>query len=86
MLWMVEPRIDLPDEIQEDDEGPRKVVLEESDATEVRRRNWIKGDVELGGEAEEVHDGADVRPVDSKCGSKGEFVDAVAIEFPAKHS
>jgi hypothetical protein len=78
------PRVDLPGEVEEDEEGPSEVVLEEGGDDEVGAADGPEGDVELGGETEEVHYGADVGAVDAEGGAEGEFVDGVAVEFPGR--
>lgn len=76
------PRVDLPGEVEEDEEGAREVVLEKGGDDEVGAADGPERDVELGREAEEVHHGADVGTVDAEGGAEGEFVDGVAVEFP----
>jgi len=49
MLRNYEPRINLPDGVQKNDEGPCKIGLEEVDSVEIRPADRPKGDVELGG-------------------------------------
>jgi hypothetical protein len=49
MLWNHEPRINLPDSVQKNYEGPCKIVLEEGDNAEIGPANGPKGDVELSG-------------------------------------
>ena len=49
MLRNHEPRISLPDSIQEKDEGACKIVLEEDGRVKIWPADGPKGDVELGG-------------------------------------
>ena len=77
-----EPGVDLPGEVEEDEEGAREVVLEEGGDDEVGAADGPERDVELGCQAEEVHHSADVGAVDAEGGAEGELVDAVAVEFP----
>jgi hypothetical protein len=77
-----EPGVDLPGEVEEDEEGAREVVLEEGGDDEVGAADGPERDVELGCQAEEVHHGADVGAVDAEGGAEGELVDAVAVVFP----
>ena len=49
LLRNLEPRPDLPYNVQSNEEGARKVVLEEDGGVEIWPADGIKGDVELGG-------------------------------------
>ena len=84
VLLVLEPRPALPAKVEDQKEGPSKISLEESVGIEVGPTNGPKSDVELGGEAEEVHDRTDIGTPDAKGGFEGEFVDAVAVVFPVK--
>lgn len=85
-FWTSEPRVDLPSQVQNDEERTSKVSLEESGRVQVARRraHWVKGDVELSCQTEEIHDGTDVRTVDAEGGLEWEFINAVTLVFPVK--
>lgn len=87
MLLDLDPGVGLPCNVQDDQEGSGKVLLEEVLSVEIlsveiTSSNGEEGDVELGGQAHKVHDGAYVRAVDAEGGAEGEFFNAVAGAFP----
>lgn len=87
MLLDIEPGVGLPCNVQDDQEGAGKVLLEEVLGVEIlpigiTSSNREEGDVELGGQAHKVHDGADVRAVDAESGAEWEFFNAVTGAFP----
>lgn len=82
MRWELEPGVDLPSDIQEDDEGRGQIALEKGLGIEIRTADWVQGDVEVCDQAEEVHDHTHVRSPDAKGGTEGDLVEAVAVVFP----
>lgn len=84
LLRMFEPRPALPAKVQNKEEGTCKIILEEDGGVKIGPTDRPESDVELGSEAEEVHQGASIRTPDTECGSKWQFIDVVALMFPVK--
>lgn len=78
MLRERKPRVSLPHQVQDEQERTRKIIFEEDGHVEIGTADGVEGDVELGNEADEVHDGADVGAVDSEGGAEGELVECMA--------
>jgi hypothetical protein len=78
----LEPGVDLPADIQEDNEGRGQVSLEESLGIEIGATDWVEGDVEVCDQAQKVHDHTHVRSPDAEGGAEGDLVEAVTIVFP----
>lgn len=78
----LEPGVNLPHEIEEDEQGAGEVEVEEGFDVEVGSADGVQGDVELGDEREAADQDADVGAVDAEGGFVGEFVEAVAVCFP----
>lgn len=77
-----EPGVDLPHEVEEDEEGAGEVGLEEELGVEVGPTDGVEGDVELGDEAEDGDEEAEVGSPDTEGGAEGQLVDGVAVVFP----
>lgn len=84
LLRNLVPRPHLPYNVQGDEEGARKVVLEEGGGVEIWPADRIKGDIELGGQANKVQNGADIGAPNTEYGLVGELIDTVALKFPTK--
>lgn len=84
MRWIREPAVDLPAQIQGDQEWTGQVELEEKLCAEIRPTNRIQSNVELRDEADDVDKQANVGAVNAPSGLVGQFVDRVAIVFPAQ--
>lgn len=77
-----EPRPCFPHNIQEEQKGPCKIVLEENGGIQVGSPNWPESNVELSHQAKQVHYGTDIRAPNSKESLEWELIDAVALLFP----
>ena len=84
MLGDFEPRPDFPADVQDHQEGAGEIGLEEVLGAEIGAADGVEGGVELRHEADQIHEGADVGAPDAEGGAEGEFVDAVALQFPGQ--
>lgn len=82
MFLHLEPRPGFPANVQNEEERTCEIVLEEDRRISIGATDWPDGNIKLGDEADEVHDHADVRSVDSQGCLEREFINAVAIKFP----
>jgi len=64
----IEPGIQLPAEVEKDEEGASEIGLEEGGGVEIAgwRADGVERGVELGDQAEEIHDCADVGSPDAE--------------------
>lgn len=60
VCWALEPTVDLPNEVQEDEQRASEVKLEESAGIEVRASDGVESYVELGDESETTDEHTDV--------------------------
>lgn len=82
VLWVDEPAVHLPHEVEHDYEGPGHVEFEEDLGIEVRSADRVEGDVELGDEGDDVDEDADVRAPYAEGGFEWQLVDRVAVVSP----
>lgn len=78
----VEPTIDLPDEVEENDQRPSKVQLEEDVGVQVGTTDGVEGDVELAHQGKDANQNADVRAPHAEDSSEGEFGSRMSVVRP----
>jgi hypothetical protein len=79
-----EPAVDLPDQVQDNEERRRHVEFEKGLDLEIRAADWVKRDVELGDERNGVDGEADPGAPNAERGSVWDFVKRVAVQGPRK--
>ena len=84
MCWHLEPAVDLPDEVKDDQEWTGQIGLEEDGGIEVGSTDWVERNVELCNQAQQADDRANVRAVDTKGSLVGQFCDVMTVERPAR--
>jgi hypothetical protein len=82
MGWNLEPGVDLPDEVQDNEERSGQIGLEEDGRIEIGSSNWVEGDVELGDEAHQVQNSAEVRTPNTELSLERKLVNMMALIFP----
>lgn len=83
ILWTVDPAIDLPDGVQEDEQRPGEVQLEEVFGI-WRAANWPQCDVELSNKSDDVDEHAQVRAPDTESGLVGDLIQGVTLSLPVE--
>jgi hypothetical protein len=84
MCWHLEPAVDLPDEVKDDQEWTGQIGLEEDGGIEVGSTDWVERNVKLSNQAQQADDRANVRAVDTKGCLVGQFCDGMTVERPAR--
>ena len=79
-----EPRVNLPAEIQEDEQGTGEVELEEVAGVEVGAADGVERDVELGHQADDVDEEAEIGTPDAEGGAEWDLIEGAAVEFPVQ--
>jgi hypothetical protein len=82
MRRILEPAVDLPHQIQDDEERPRHVSFEEALDIKVRSTDRIKGDVELCNECNSVDGEAHPRTPNTERGSVWDFIESMTVQEP----
>ena len=80
--WPDEPAIDLPTEVEEDEQRTGEVELEKLVGVQVRAADRIQCHVKLSDESENVDEQAQVRAPDAKGGFEGELVHGMTVGSP----
>ena len=82
VCWPDEPAIDLPTQVEEDEQRTSEVKLEKFIGIQVRAPDRIQCDVELSHESNDVYEDAHVRAPDAKSSLVGELVQGMTVGSP----
>ena len=74
-----EPRVNLPAEVQEDEQGAGEVELEKVAGVEVGPADGVERDVELGHQADDVDEEAEIGAPDAECSAEGDLIEGSAV-------
>ena len=79
-----EPAVNLPAQVEEDQQRPGKVELEKGGGVEVGASDRVQCDVELGDQGDDVDQDAQPRAPNTELGLVGKFVDGMAVVSPSR--
>ena len=82
VCWPEEPAIDLPTQVQEDEQRTSEVELKKFVGIQVRAADRIQCDVKLTHESENVDEQAHVRAPDTEGSLEGELVHGMTVGGP----
>jgi hypothetical protein len=82
MLRNVDPTVNLPAQVQGDEERRRHVSFEKGLGVRRSATDWEKCDIELGDEGKGTNAEGYPRAPDTKCGLVREFVEGVTVRLP----
>lgn len=82
VCWPDGPAIDLPTQVEKDEQRTSEVELEKYIGCQVRAANRIQCDVELTHESDNIDEQAHVRAPDAESGPEGELVHGMTVGSP----
>lgn len=82
VCWPGEPAVDLPNQVQEDEQRTSEVELEKVVGVQVRAADRVQCDVELSDKADDVDEQTQPRAPDAPGGPEGELVQGMTVGFP----